>query len=269
MAGLIALEKYNASLWDGLRASAYRALRTSACSALSAATILLAPQAVAQTSDADAPTGVDTATASAPMEAVAQPQATVAADGSTASETADQAPATLPPTPSISSYQINAGDALEIYVWGEERLQRSLTVLPDGSIAFPLVGQLQVAGTLPQDVERMVRERLRAQYRGEVPTVTVSVAETAGLQFSIMGKVRSPGAFTAGRYLNVLEALSLAGGPAEFANLDSVTLIREQEGEVFSTRLRLGSLFKTGVSARDVERAGIIRILPGDVLIVP
>lgn len=173
------------------------------------------------------------------------------------------------PTPSISSYQINAGDALEIYVWGEERLQRSLKVLPDGSIAFPLVGQLMVAGTLPQDVERMVRERLRGQYRGEVPVVTVSVSETAGLQFSIMGKVRSPGSFTAGRYLNVLEALSLAGGPAEFANLDNVTLIREQEGQIYSTRLRLANLFRPGVSARDVERAGIVRILPGDVLIVP
>jgi polysaccharide export outer membrane protein len=131
------------------------------------------------------------------------------------------------------------------------------------------VGQLQIAGMLPQEVETLVSERLRGQYRGEVPVVTVSVAQTAGLQFSIMGKVRSPGAFTSGRYLNVLEALSLAGGPAEFANLDNITLIREQGGEILSIRLRLASLFKPGVRTRDVERAGIVRIQPGDVLIVP
>ena len=173
------------------------------------------------------------------------------------------------PTTPLSSYRINSGDGIEIYVWGEERLQRSLTVLPDGTIAFPLVGQLRVAGLLPQDVENLVSERLRGQYRGEVPVVTVSVAQTAGLQFSIMGKVRSPGSFTTGRYLNILEALSLAGGPAEFAKLDDITLIREQGGEILSIRLRLAKLFKPGVSPRDVQRAGIVRIQPGDVLIVP
>jgi polysaccharide export outer membrane protein len=188
-----------------------------------------------------------------------------------AAQTAAPAAPTLTTQPvnTLSSYRINSGDGIEIYVWGEERLQRSLKVLPDGTIAFPLVGQLQVAGLLPQEVEAMVSERLRGQYRGEVPVVTVSVAETAGLQFSIMGKVRAPGSFTSGRYLNVLEALSLAGGPAEFANLDNITLIREQGGEIVSIRLRLAKLFKPGVSPADVQRAGIVRLLPGDVVIVP
>lgn len=173
------------------------------------------------------------------------------------------------PTPSVSSYRINPGDELEIYVWGEERLQRVLRVLPDGTIAFPLVGQLKVAGFMPQDVERMVSDRLQSQYRGEVPFVTVSVREAAGMQFSVMGKVKSPGAFNAGRYLNVLEALSMAGGPSEFANLDSVLLIREQGEQALSTRLRLADLFRSGATTSDVERASIVRIAPGDVLIVP
>lgn len=201
-----------------------------------------------------------------------QPPAEVAPEAAdaqaAASEAAPQQQA-LQPTPSVSTYRINPGDALEIYVWGEERLQRGLRVLPDGSITFPLVGQLQVAGLLPQDVERMVRERLRPQYRGEVPVVTVSIAETAGMQFSILGKVGAPGSYTAGRYINILEALSLAGGPAEFAALDHVLLIREQGTEMFSTRLRLGDLFKPGARTSDVQEAGILRIQPGDVIIVP
>lgn len=206
------------------------------------------------------------ATSPAPSPAqqtVAPPPATGAITAATDAAVANQ------PTPSISSYRINPGDEMEVYVWGEERLQRVLRVLPDGTIAFPLVGQLKVAGALPQDVERMVSDRLRSQYRGEVPVVTVSLRDSSGMKFSVMGKVRSPGTYNVGRYVNVLEALSLAGGPAEFANLDSVLIIREQGGKSYSTRVKLSQLFKSGATTADVEKAGIVNILPGDVIIVP
>lgn len=186
-----------------------------------------------------------------------------------ASVEAEPPPLPRQPTPAVSAYQINSGDELEIYVWGEERLQRVLRVLPDGTIAFPLVGQLKVAGFFPQDVERMVSDRLRDQYRGEVPFVTVSVREAAGMQFSVMGKVRSPGSYNSGRYMNVLDALSLAGGPAEFANLDNVLIITRRGEQLVTTRARLSSLFRPGANAADIQRAGIIQLSPGDVIIVP
>lgn len=173
------------------------------------------------------------------------------------------------PTPAVSSYRINAGDQLEIYVWGEERLQREMKVLPDGTVAFPLVGQLRVAGQLPQEVERLVSERLRPQYRGDVPVVTVTVRQATGMRFSVMGKVNGPGVFETSRYINILEAIGQAGGPAEFANLDGVSVIRDEGGSLKSYRVRLGQLFRTGVSDSDLRNAGIIRIMPGDVIIVP
>ncbi len=173
------------------------------------------------------------------------------------------------PTPAVSAYRINPGDELEIYVWGEERLQRVLRVLPDGTIAFPLVGQLKVEGQLPQDVERMVSDRLRDQYRGQVPFVTVSVQSPSGMQFSVMGKVRSPGSYNAGRYVNVLDALSLAGGPAEFANLDNVLVITRRNDELSTYRVRLSNLFKPGADASDIARSGLVELSPGDVIIVP
>jgi polysaccharide export outer membrane protein len=168
-----------------------------------------------------------------------------------------------------AGYTINPGDELEIYVWGEERLQRTLRVLPDGTIAFPLVGQLTVQGMAPQAVERLLGERLKGQYRGDVPNVTVSVKVPAGLQVSVMGKVRSPGAFTPGRYVNVLDALSLAGGPAEFANLDNVTIIRRQGDRLVTLRARLSPLFRSGASTDDADRANIVPLVPGDTVIVP
>lgn len=173
------------------------------------------------------------------------------------------------PTPSVSSYRINAGDQVEIYVWGEERLQRELTVLPDGTIAFPLVGQLRVAGMLPQEVERMVSERLRSQYRGEVPFVTVSVKAPTGMRYSIIGRVRSPGVVAMNRYLTVLEALSQAGGPDEFANVDNIVIVRQTGDRTQSFRVRLGSLLKGSASDRDIANSGLMQIVPGDVIIVP
>ena len=191
-----------------------------------------------------------------------------------------QAPEALPSEPRLttasgaaatstaSTYRINAGDELEIYVWGEERLQRKVKVLPDGTMAFPLVGQIKVQGFLPSEVEGLITNGLSAQYVGAVPQVTVSVVAASGMQFSVMGRVKSPGTFSPGRYVNVLEALSMAGGPAEFANLDNVVIIRKSNEQLTTLNVRLAPLFKSGVDAKDVARANILRIETGDTVIV-
>lgn len=208
------------------------------------------------------------ASASAQTAAVA-PQIPVQVPTVEAQTPAPQ-PQTQPvPAPPVSQYLINPGDELEVYTWGEERLQRSVKVLPDGTFSFPLVGQILAKGRRSQDIEALIVARLRDQYRGQVPQVTVSVKSPAGLQFSVMGKVRSPGTFTPGRYVSLIEALSLAGGPADFANLDEVLLIRKAAAGVRATRVRLGGLFKSGNVGSAVEQASSINIESGDTVIVP
>ena len=96
------------------------------------------------------------------------------------------------------AYRIHPGDELEIYVWGDERLQRDVKVSPDGTLAFPLVGRIAAAGLLPEELENSFALSLAEQYRGNVPLVTVSVISLTGLQFSILGRVNSPGSFTPG-----------------------------------------------------------------------
>lgn len=174
-----------------------------------------------------------------------------------------------PPLVSGSAYRINAGDELSIYVWGEERLQRTVKVLPDGTIAFPLVGQIVAQGLLPSEIEAMISSGLRDQYRGAVPQVTVSVTSPNGMQFSVMGRVKSPGTFTPGRYVNVLEALSMAGGPNEFASLDNILIIRKVGDKLDSFRVRLAPLFKVGADDNDIARANIQPLRTGDTVIVP
>jgi polysaccharide export outer membrane protein len=166
-------------------------------------------------------------------------------------------------------YRINPGDQLAISVWGEERLQREVRVLPDGTFSFPLVGRIVAQGYLPSEIETLIKTALRDQYRGEVPQVTVSVSAASGLQFSIVGRVNSPGAFAPGRYVNILEALSMAGGPTEFANLDNVLIVRKSGDKLMPIRLRLAPLFTRGATASDIDRANIIQINAGDTVIVP
>ena len=167
----------------------------------------------------------------------------------------------------LRAYRINPGDEVEIYVWGEERLQRTVKILPDGTFSFPLVGQINALNKLPHDIELEVSRGLKAQYRDNVPQVTVSVRTPAGLQFSVAGKVKSPGAFTPGRYVNVLEALTMAGGPAEFANLGGVTILRKSGGRLTAIRVRLSDVLKGDPSQRDL--AGLPELESGDTVIVP
>jgi polysaccharide export outer membrane protein len=195
------------------------------------------------------------ATLSAPAYAWQEPEAPAAV-------------VTAPAAP-VTAYRINPGDEIEVFVWGEERLQRVIRVLPDGSFSFPLVGQINALNKLPSEIEAIVSKGLSTQYKGEVPQVTVSVRSPNGLQFSVVGKVRSPGTFTPGRYVNVLEALSFAGGPTEFAQLGNIIVIRKEGEGLRSFRVRLADTLKGAPAQDDLSTRGIPQVRGGDTVIVP
>jgi len=164
------------------------------------------------------------------------------------------------------AYRINPGDQLEVMVWGDDRLKREVLVLPDGTFAFPLVGQVAAAGQLPQDLARLITARLQPQYKGPVPQVTVSVTKASGYQFSVVGKARNPGTFTPGRYVNALEAFSIAGGPTEFAQVSSITILRKVGDRLVILHPRIGAALRAdpSLTANDVPM-----IQTGDTLVVP
>lgn len=183
--------------------------------------------------------------------------------------TVAQAQLSVPSAATVSGtpYRVNPGDELEILVWGDERLQRSVLVLPDGTFAFPLVGQVNAAGRLPSEIERVITVGLQPQYKGPVPQVTVSVKKPSGYQFSVVGKVRSPGTFTPGRYVNALEAVAIAGGPSEFANTGATKVIRKAGNRLYVVPVHIQDALKG-----DTSRLGpndIPRIESGDTLVVP
>lgn len=186
-----------------------------------------------------------------------------------AQEVTPTAPPPVARADGVIPYRINPGDELEVYVWGEERLQRVIRVLPDGTIAMPLVGQLNAQGLLPEQLQDAISRRLAGQYRSAVPQVTVSVRTPSGLQFSVVGKVKTPGSFTPGRYVNLLEALSLAGGPAEFANLDNISIVRKSGNSITSIRARIAGVLRNGVPSGATGDTLIPRIESGDTIVVP
>lgn len=181
-----------------------------------------------------------------------------------AAQTRRQAPAQATAGP---AYRINPGDDVEIMVWGDDRLQRTVRVLPDGTFAFPLVGQIVAAGQLPADLERVISAALQPQYRGAVPQVTVSVKNPNGYQFSIVGKVKAPGTYTPGRYVNALEAVSIAGGPTEFASMSNVSILRKSGTQLQTIRVRLSNVLKG--DTQGLSEADIPFIQSGDTLVVP
>ena len=126
-------------------------------------------------------------------------------------------------------YEIGPEDLLEISVWKEKDLQREVLVRPDGWLTFPLVGNIRAKGRTALDVQEEITHRLR-KYIPD-PVVTVSVKKVAGYKVYVIGKVNKPGEYVVGRYVDVLQALTLAGGLTPFAAEGDIRVLRKQEAE--------------------------------------
>lgn len=160
------------------------------------------------------------------------------------------------------SYFIGPEDVLFISVWQEPDLQREVKVRPDGGVSFPLAGNVDVAGKTVQEVTAIITERVQKYIPAAV--VTVSVEEVAGYNVFVIGQVNNPGKFTLGRYVDVVQALTLAGGLTPFANADNITIRRRQPD---GTELVLPFDYGGVQSGRNMEQNVLLQ--SGDTVIVP
>ena len=169
-----------------------------------------------------------------------------------------------------AEYRINPGDELDILVWGEERLQRVVRVLPDGTFTFPLAGRIAAADRTVTEIANQIRVNIAPNYREGAPDITVAVREATGMRFYVMGKVRTPGGFSSGKAVNVIQALSMAGGLAEFADIKNAIILRHTAQGQMVERVRLSALLK---GARGIDAGRLAAPLPvleaGDVLLIP
>ncbi len=122
------------------------------------------------------------------------------------------------------AYLIGAGDVLEISVWKEEGLQREVLVRPDGGIDFPLVGELQAGGKTTEGLQAEIIKKIKRFIPDAV--VTVSVMQVFNNTIYVLGKVARPGQYVAKHYMDVTQALAMAGGLTPYAAAGSIKILR-------------------------------------------
>jgi polysaccharide biosynthesis/export protein len=158
-------------------------------------------------------------------------------------------------------YPIGAEDVLEISVWKEEGLKKEVLVRPDGGISFPLAGDMQAAGKTARQLQQEITQRLE-KFMSD-PVVSVAVLKVVSNKIYVIGRVNKPGDYLAGRYVDVLQVLSMAGGLTPFAAENDIKVLRKENGKdlVFPFRY---SQVKAG---NNLDQNIVLK--GGDVVVVP
>lgn len=160
-----------------------------------------------------------------------------------------------------TTYLIGAGDVLDISVWKDEAQTKTVVVLPDGTIAFPLIGQLIAEGKTVAQLKEEITQKVSLYVPD--PIVTVIVHQVNSMLIYVIGKVNNPGRFLLNTNVNVMQALTMAGGLNPFAKRDKISIMREEWGDT--------TLFKFNYDevSNGENLQQNIRIRRGDVVVVP
>jgi polysaccharide biosynthesis/export protein len=161
-----------------------------------------------------------------------------------------------------SEYVIGAGDVLAIDVWQEPEVSRVEPVRPDDKITLPLAGEIEAGGETTGRLEAEIARRL-ANYIHQ-PAVTVIVQEANSHRFNVIGDVLRPGSYPLGTRMNVLDALAVAGGFGEFADVTHIYVVRRQAD---GNSARIPFNYKAAVRGEESDLN--LDLLPGDTIIVP
>ena len=165
-------------------------------------------------------------------------------------------------SPPDAPYTVKPGDTLMVSVWREPELQRPVLVEPDGTFAFPLCGQIdahdKTVGQLQQEITQHLGRFITD------PVVTVSLQKIRGNRIYVIGQVKLPGAFVVNPRVDVIQAISMAGGTTPFASLGNIKIIRrmangEQEALPFN--------YNDVVHGNDLAQN--VTLEAGDVVVVP
>jgi polysaccharide export outer membrane protein len=159
------------------------------------------------------------------------------------------------------SYIIGPLDVLEIQVWKEPDFSRQVLVRPDGKITLPLVGDIPASGMNTMGLKVLLSEKLEDFV--SKPEVTVIVLESHSKNFYIIGKITRPGTYPLNPDMTVLQAISVAGGLAEWADKDSIRIIRRSGGK---EEILLFDYDKV-ISGKKLEQNILLK--PNDTVIVP
>jgi len=160
-----------------------------------------------------------------------------------------------------NSYLVGPGDMIDISVWKDEALTKSVVVLPDGKISFPLIGELQAAGRPISEIKAEVEEKIKPYVPD--PTVSVEVKQVNSMLVYVIGRVNQPNRFMLNTNVNVLQALAMAGGLNPFAKRDKIRILRKEGNKTVTFPFKYDDV----VEGARLEQN--IVLLRGDVVVVP
>ena len=185
-----------------------------------------------------------------------------AAASAAAANAVAASPSTASPAPAVGlDYRLQPGDILTISVWKEKDLEAEVLVRPDGGLSFPLAGEIKAEGQTVAAVRQTLVERLK-RYIPD-PVVTVSVKQIGGNHIYVIGKVARPGEFPFARPLDVMQALSLAGGTTPYAALNDIVILRRDNGSQRALPFRYADI------ARGRNLGQNVILESGDTVVVP
>ena len=161
-----------------------------------------------------------------------------------------------------TDYKIHAGDQMLVGVYDDPKMPPiTITVTPDGKFSFPLIGILVAGGKTPEQLRVEMENKLR-KFVAE-PVVTVSITEVKGNVAYVIGQVSKPGLIVMNPAINVLQALSIAGGGNPYAKMDNIIVIRNSVGGQRTMSFHYGQV----ASGKSLEQN--VQLESGDVVVVP
>ena len=161
----------------------------------------------------------------------------------------------------MDGYLLRPGDLLIVSVWKETDLQSEVLIRPDGGISFPLAGELQASGHTVEELRKMLETRVRKYVPDAV--ITVSVKTVLGNRVYVIGKVNRPGDFPLSGPIDVMQALSLAGGATPFANTNGIRVLRRDGDHQIAIKFRYSDI----EHGRKLDQN--ILLQSGDTVVVP
>lgn len=159
------------------------------------------------------------------------------------------------------SYLVQPGDILKVSVWNEPDLQLEVLVRPDGGFSIPLAGDVLAEGKTVKTLRIEIKQRLEKLIPDS--DVTVTVKQLIGNKVYVIGQVNRPGEYVMSRPMDVMQALTVAGGTTRFAALNDIKILRRMESKQEAIQFKYGDVEK----GTNLEQN--IYLQSGDIVVVP
>ena len=161
----------------------------------------------------------------------------------------------------LEGYTIGAGDILNISVWNNEALTKEVTVLPDGKIGFPLIGEVSALGKTVSFLKKELEDKISPFVPN--PNLSIMVVQVNSMLIYVIGKVNTPGRFVLNANIDVLQALAMAGGLNPFAKRNDIKIFRKTKEQTKTFEFEYDDV----TEGKNLDQN--IQLKRGDVVVVP